>query len=162
MKNKNVSVLMLLGLIFGAIGIVFAAIGIILRAGLGSEYMRGDIGLLPHLFTGMGLAFILATVVLMSFHGLKGKKKNYLLESGRVIYAHVDRIEKNRHVQVNSKYPYNLFCSYTDPATGEVHKFKSDNYFGDLSYYVDKDVKVYIDGNDYSYYIIDVDESKIM
>ncbi len=164
-KRKTFSIQLLLSLIFGIIGAAFLIAGtliwIFMDAILEHAYVRGDISILPKAFLTIGIIFLFVVLVLSLLNNLEGKKKKYLLESGRVIYAHVDSIDLNSFVEVNRKHPFVIKCSYTDPATGEIHSFKSENYFGDLSYFVDKDVRVFIDGNDYSYYVMDIDETKI-
>lgn len=164
-KRKTFSIQFLLGLIFGITGAAFFIAGtlvwIFMDAILEHAYVRGDISVLSKVFWAIGIIFLFVVFVLSLLNNLEGKKKKYLLESGRVIYAHVDSIDLNSFVEVNRKHPFVIKCSYTDPATGTVHHFKSENYFGDLSYFIDKDVRVFIDGNDYSYYVMDIDETKI-
>lgn len=87
----------------------------------------------------------------------EGKKKR-LMENGRLVHAVVEGIELNTFITVNGMNPYNVFCGYVDPATGEKIEFKSNNlYFNPNEFYeLGSYIDVYVDQDNYKKYYVDV------
>ncbi|MBQ7980972.1 MAG: hypothetical protein IJ305_05115, partial [Oscillospiraceae bacterium] len=50
-----------------------------------------------------------------------------------------------------------LLCEWHNPVSGETHKFSSLSMDNAVRAYVGKNIKVYVDPNDYSKYFVDVD-----
>lgn len=52
---------------------------------------------------------------------------------------------------------YAIICEWQNPVTGQVYRFRSASVDAFLTPYVGKNVTVYVDPNDYSNYLVDVD-----
>ena len=52
---------------------------------------------------------------------------------------------------------YAIICEWQNPVTGQVYRFRSAGVDAFLTPYVGKNVTVYVDPNDYSKYLVDVD-----
>ena len=81
-----------------------------------------------------------------------------VMENGRLVHAVVEGIELNTFITVNGMNPYNVFCGYVDPATGEKIEFKSNNlYFNPNEFYeLGSYIDVYVDQDNYKKYYVDV------
>lgn len=72
--------------------------------------------------------------------------------------AEITEITVNHTVKVNGRHPYIIKCIYQDMA-GNIHIFKSrDLYFDPGTLLREQKVKVYVDGKDFKYYYVDIDE----
>lgn len=68
---------------------------------------------------------------------------------------------RNGSVAVNGVNPFFLECHYQNPATGQTHVFRSEN----LPYYpaelIGKEVKIYVDRENFSHYYVDVQDGVV-
>lgn len=101
-------------------------------------------------FTVMGIVFLLVAV-------RRKKKKQYLMQNGRKIFAEVTGGSRNYYYEVNGRHPWKLECKYDDPSTGAVYLFASGNIRTDPQFYVGQQVAVYVDGENYKKYYVDVE-----
>lgn len=111
------------------------------------------------IFAAFGAIFGSVGFIPMIFMGKISSKAKKLKEQGRYIVAKIERIEMNRKVSINSIHPHVIYCSHEDVFTGMVYQFKSKSiwYNPDIYFRVGMEIKVYVDGQDYSKYYVDID-----
>lgn len=121
--------------------IMGAVVGGILFAAFGAVF--GCVGFIPMIF--------------MRKANVKGKR---LKEQGHYIPAKIESIEQNRNVSINNRHPYVIYCTHEDVFSGTVYRFKSKRvwYNPEIYFQIGGEIKVYVDGQNYSNYYVDVDE----
>lgn len=109
----------------------------------------------------MGVVFSLIGIIPTVSGIRKAAKKKELREKGRYIYATVERIGINRGYSVNGVHPFVVYCNYQDEYSGVLYKFKSDNLWTDPYPILQEgsSIRIYVDGQDYSNYHVDVESS---
>ncbi len=112
------------------------------------------------IFAAFGAVFASVGFIPMILMGRSGSKGKKLKEQGRYIMAKIESIEQNRRVAINGRHPYLIYCSHEDVFSGTIYRFKSKSlwYDPDAYFRVGMEIKVYVDGQDYSKYYVDVDE----
>lgn len=146
----------IVGIIFTILGIGFLPMGIVLYFGLKEETSVGFIFLC--VFGGVGLLFLILGILFLVLEVRKRARCNELLNAGNYVMAEIMEISINYNVRVNDRYPYIVRCQYQDP-NGNVHIFKSRNlYFNPETILKDRMVRVYVNGENYKYYYMDIDE----
>lgn len=90
----------------------------------------------------------------------KAKAKK-LIKQGQYLLAKIDNVKMNFSHAVNGLHPYVVYCSYEDRYTGTLYKFKSEEIWYNPRDYHQKgmDIKVYVKGQDYSQYHVDLEGS---
>ena len=90
----------------------------------------------------------------------KAKAKR-LIKQGHYLPATIDSVKMNFSHAVNGLHPYIVYCSYEDRYTGTLYKFKSEEIWYNPRDYHQKgmDIKVYVKGQDYSKYHVDLEGS---
>ena len=63
----------------------------------------------------------------------------------------------NYNYRLNGRHPWKLECRYEDIFTGAVYLFSSENIWIDPQMYIGQQVAVYVDGENYKKYYVDVD-----
>lgn len=111
--------------------------------------------ILPVIF---GVVFGTVGAILL-IAGLKGDGRKKLRETGRLIYGVVDSIEQEMFIEVNGSHPYVIICSYTDPSSGIVKKYKSQQLFDNpLGRYNPGDsIRIYLDPEKEDKYYVDLE-----
>lgn len=111
------------------------------------------------IFAAFGAIFAGVGFIPMIFMGRTNSKGKKLMEQGRYIMAKIESIEQNRKVAINGRHPYLIYCSHEDVFSGTVYRFKSKSIWYDPNAYfqIGMEIKVYVDGQDYSNYYVDVD-----
>ena len=72
--------------------------------------------------------------------------------------AEIAETKINYNVRINGKSPYVVECQYWDMA-GNAHIFKSRClYFNPEPLFKDRMVRVYVEGDNYKNYYVDIDE----
>ena len=155
-KSKTgLSALLIVGSIFTILGAVFLATGVIIYYALEEE--EGAI-LFLLIFGGIGLLFFVLGVIFLIVELKKKLRNDKLLGAGNYVMAEVLEVTLNYNVAVNRRHPYIVRCRYQD-MYGNVHIFKSrDLYFDPTDLFKDQMVKVYVDGDNYKRYYVDIDE----
>ena len=103
------------------------------------------------IFLAIGLVFLVIKI-------RRKQRCNRLLQSGSYIMAEIAETKINYNVRINGKSPYVVECQYWDMA-GNVHIFKSRClYFNPESLFKDRMVRVYVEGDNYKNYYVDIDE----
>ena len=145
---------MLLGIIFGLMGAIFFLVGVTLVFVVPNEIKL----LFFVIFGGIGLAFLIPGIIFLVLESKKKSAQKKLLENGYYIEADFFDIDWDTTVNVNGRSPYFVRFRYED-AQGNVHLFKSRNMFiNPDTLLTDRKVKVYVNGTDYKYYYVDIDE----
>lgn len=154
------SVLSICILVFGIVGTVFTILGGTFALHIdeiaASPNSRGDVRILPWVFGGMGICFLIVTVILVCVSVKSGRKRRRLLEEGYSIYAVVSEVQQNLLVRVNRRHPFYLLCTAANPRTGETMTFRSRDTMEDLSYLIGRSVRVFLDRNDYNNYYVEI------
>ena len=155
-KSKTgLSALLIVGSVFTIVGASFLAIGLIIYYALKEE--EGAI-LFLLIFGGIGLLFFVLGVIFLIVELKKKLRNDKLLGAGNYVMAEVLEVTLNYNVAVNRRHPYIVRCRYQD-MYGNVHIFKSrDLYFDPTDLFKDQMVKVYVDGDNYKRYYVDIDE----
>lgn len=154
-KVKNgLSAMMIVGTVFTVLGAVFLAAGITLFAGgsgAGAEVFLMVFGIIGVLALIPGLVCLIKEMT-------KRSRQKKILENGNYVMAEFFDTQLNYHINVNGRHPYIARFRYQD-AQGNVHIFKSRNLFINPETMIkDNMVKVYVDGDNYKYYYVDIDE----
>jgi uncharacterized protein DUF3592 len=106
------------------------------------------VGGLGVVFTALGAGMI---VGLMRRKRLEADLKTH----GVPVEAQFESVEQNTSMQVNGRSPWRVLAQWLDPATSQVHVFKSDNLWFDPSAYIkDRKINVFLDrANPKKYYV---------
>lgn len=154
------SALDIIGMIFTPLGAIFIIIGVSVTgfANANPDKVTGDPGIFLPIFGGIGGSFFLLGAVFLSITVYKHYMQAQLLQEGHCITAQITSFNPNYNVRVNGRCPFVAECSYTDPATGAVHLFRSRNVYFDPSMIVTgSDVPVYVKPDDFRHYYVDID-----
>lgn len=145
--------LLVVGIIFSILGPFLIVIGISAFLAVRSEE---DIIFLS-VYGGTGLIFLVIGLAFLTIKIKQRQRCNRLLESGSYIMAEIAGTGINYNVRINGKSPYVVECQYRD-MLGNVHIFKSRClYFNPEPLFQDRLVKVYVEGDDYKHYYVDID-----
>jgi hypothetical protein len=107
------------------------------------------LGILGVVFFGIGCSIIILGL-------LKNKKNAYLKQNGIPVVATFQSVEINGSFEVNGKNPYQIYAQWKNPATSELHIFKSENLWFDPSDHIAQDeITVLIHRDDPSKYYLD-------
>ena len=148
------SALLIVGSVFTILGAVFLATGVIIYYALEEE--EGAI-LFLLIFGGIGLLFFVLGVIFLIVELKKKLRNDKLLNAGNYVMAQIMEVSLNYNVTVNRRHPYIVRCRYED-MYGNVHIFKSrDLFFDPTDLLKVRLVKVYVDGENYKHYYVDID-----
>lgn len=109
----------------------------------------------PLLVGGLGVVFTAVGIVLIVVPMRRKRQESFLKTNGVPVEASFDSVERNTTVTVNGQSPWRVLAQWLDPATSQVHVFKSDNLWFDPSAYIkDRKINVFIDrANPKRYYV---------
>lgn len=107
------------------------------------------------ILAAMGAVFFLAGAGIILFIALKGCQDEILKTSGVAIETRYQSVEQNTALSVNGKHPFRVLTQWQNPATSDIHIFKSNNLWFDPSTFIDKEtIRVFIaQGNPDKYYV---------
>jgi hypothetical protein len=109
----------------------------------------GGIGMI---FLAIGLGFGIPSF-------FKGSSKKRLIKGGKWVKADIDSVQINPFLTVNGVPPYIILCHFTD-FNGGIHRFRSGNIWSNPNAYLHDNsitsLTVYVDGNNYKKYYVDV------
>lgn len=146
--------MLIVGIVFAIVGPILIAVGISVFLAVHGE---GNIIFLS-VYGSMGLIFLAIGLVFLVIKIRRKQRCNRLLQSGSYIMAEIVETKINYNVRINGKSPYVVECQYWDMA-GNVHIFKSRClYFNPESLFKDRMVRVYVEGDNYKNYYVDIDE----
>lgn len=160
--GPKVKVLFMCGCVFAFTGAIILAIAFFLMTGKAEGfqgYSWGNTEILPFVFLltgGISLAVGLG-IILKWFQSATTKKR--LLRDGNYVNAIITGAPVDYSVMVNGWPTYRIECQYTDPTTGIVHIFRSENLTVDPSEIIqEREVKVYVEkGGGFKHYYVDID-----
>lgn len=110
----------------------------------------------PIILTVLGILFFITGFSIILYGKLKGKKIEYLKNNGLPVKAKFQSVEINASFQVNGRNPYQIFSQWTNPATSELHIFKSENIWFDPTDHISSDdITVLIDKDNPEKYYVD-------
>ena len=103
----------------------------------------------------MGAVFFLVGAGIIVFIALKGRQDEMLKTSGVAIETQYQSVEQNTALSVNGKHPFRVLTQWQNPATSDIHIFKSNNLWFDPSAYIKQEtIRVFIaQGNPAKYYV---------
>lgn len=111
---------------------------------------------LPTLLLGMGVIFSSIGIIPMALQRRTRQRDEWLRMSGRRIQANFERVELNTSLRVNGACPYRIVCQWLNPATNQVHVFKSHNlWFDPAEYITGKTMDVLVDPDNYKRYVVE-------
>lgn len=152
--KRGFTSLILAGIIFSFVGIMFILVGSIIPA----KSIEGDVRAFLAIFCGLGAVLLVAGIICLCYEIGKGIRCNRLINAGQYIMAEISEITMNYTISVNGRNPYIIICRYQD-RYGNIHMFRSrDLYYDPAPLLKDQMVKVYVDGEDFKHYYMDVDE----
>jgi hypothetical protein len=107
------------------------------------------------ILAAMGAVFFLIGAGIILVIALKGRQDKMLKASGIAIETRYQGVEQNTTLSVNGKHPFRVLTQWQNPATSDIHIFKSNNLWFDPSAYIDREtIKVFIaQGNPAKYYV---------
>lgn len=107
----------------------------------------------------LGIVFFCIGVVPLTILGLKKQKNKRLLANGRVLYATVESIDRNRCYEVNGKNPYVIYCIWKDEYAETLYRFKSGSLWTNpaLIFPEGSEIEVYVDPNNFRKYYVDAE-----
>lgn len=152
--KAGMSAMLIVGIILSAFGVGFLTAGIVVFVG-----SRDEVGkILLMVFGIVGLLALFAGLICLVKEIRKRSRQKKILENGNYVMAEFFDTQLDYHINVNGRCPYFARFRYQD-AQGNVHIFKSRNMFIDPETLMkDNMVKVYVDGENYKYYYVDIDE----
>lgn len=105
----------------------------------------------------IGLVFLLIAVFTLVFGLLKNKKVVYLKKNGVPVTAKFQSVDINSTYEINGKHPYQISAQWKNPATSELHIFKSENIWFDPTDHISQDhVTVLIEKDNPKKYYMDI------
>lgn len=154
--KMGISGMLIVAIVFIIMGIAFLPTGVgIYLSGIGTA---SETIIFLAVFGGTGGVFLIVGGILLALFINKKKRYNRLLKNGQYVMAEIAEVRINYSVQVNARHPYVVHCRYQDNY-GNIHIFKSRNLmFNPMDIMKDNMVKVYVDGENYKYYYVDIDE----
>lgn len=148
--------MMIVAITFLGMGLVFMPMGICIY--LIEQNHTTETMVLSMVFGGIGFVFFVLGAVFFATIINKKIRCNRLLQRGQYVMAEISEIIINYSIQMGTRHPYVVKCRYQDNY-GNVHIFKSRNLmFNPTELMKDNMVKVYVDGENYKHYYVDVDE----
>ncbi len=111
----------------------------------------------PLIFGGIGSVFFLIPFGIIATGRMKARRDAYLRRNGISIDTTFQSVALNESLSVNGRHPYVVLSQWQDPATSRVHVFQSGNVWYDpSSYLTGNPIKVFIQRNDPSKYVVDL------
>ena len=151
--RMRISAAGLVGLVFLPCGLLFLAMGILFPA----ESIKGSPTLFRGIVLGFGGVFSLLGTAFVVQDIRKNLKSKKLLESGNYIYASFTQASLVTNVRINGRNPYQAEFQYTD-GRGMIHMFYGRQMMTDPTpLLTGKQVRVYVDPENYDNYYVDID-----
>lgn len=106
---------------------------------------------------GLGGVFALVGTGIILGGTLKGRRDDHLKRNGTPIQTDFQSVELNEALSVNGRHPFRVLTQWQNPATSEVHVFKSNNLWFDPSKYLtDRPITVFIERDNPRKYFVDL------
>jgi len=106
---------------------------------------------------GLGAAFFLIGAGILVVSAVKRRKNEYLKAQGVPIQTKYQGVERNTSLEVNGAHPFRVVTQWKNPATSELHVFRSDNLWFDPSDHIHaQHITVFIEGGNPKKYFVDL------
>jgi len=106
---------------------------------------------------GLGVVFTTIGTGMIVVPLRRKRLEAQLKTSGVPVEATFESVEQNTSLKVNGRSPWRVLAQWLDPATSQVHVFKSDNLWFDPSTYIkDRKINVFIDRTNPKKYHVDL------
>ena len=116
----------------------------------------GSLWFVPVMLGGMGLMFAAVGFGPFVWQGHVRKRDDWLRVNGQHIFADFDCVELNTSVRVNGQSPWRIVCQWRDPATNQVHVYRSHNLWYDPGKYITgKTMEVLVDPGNPRRYVVE-------
>ncbi|HEX7129392.1 MAG TPA: DUF3592 domain-containing protein [Rhodanobacteraceae bacterium] len=104
---------------------------------------------------GLGVVFTTIAVAMIVVPMRRRRLESFLKTNGVPVEATFESVELNTSMKVNGQSPWRVLAQWLDPATSQVHVFKSDNlWFDPTAYIKDHKINVFVDrANPKRYYV---------
>lgn len=111
----------------------------------------------PTILSGVGGVFFIVGAGIILAGSLRNRKDEFLRKNGTPIETDFQGVEKNTAFSVNGKHPFLVLTQWLNPATSELHIFKSNNlWFDPTSFIKTKKITVFIEKNNPKKYFVDL------
>jgi Protein of unknown function (DUF3592) len=111
----------------------------------------------PTIVGGLGAVFFAIGASMIVFGRLGAQRAAYLREHGVRIETKFQGVELNTSLRVNGASPYRVVTQWQDPASSELHLFRSENLWFDPSDYIKgRQITVFIEPGNPKKYAVDV------
>lgn len=144
----------ILTLVFGLLGAIYTAIGMFM---LNAPSADPDLPVVGRIFTALGVAFLLATVLVWYFISRSERRRQEVLAYGIRVSATVTDIRVNYSVKVNRRSPVIAYAQCVHPVTRETVTLRSHNLWRVTIATGDK-VDILFDQMDEKRYAFDIPE----
>ncbi|WP_215398526.1 DUF3592 domain-containing protein [Rheinheimera oceanensis] len=109
------------------------------------------------ILAAIGAVFFIIGVGIIAFLSLKGRQDEMLKSSGMAIKTQYQGVEQNTALSVNGRHPFRVLTQWQNPATSDIHIFKSNNLWFDPSAYIKQDtIRVFIAQDNPAKYYVDL------
>jgi hypothetical protein len=106
---------------------------------------------------GLGTVFFLVGAGIWLFTRLKGQRDEYLRAHGMPVQTKFQCVEVNRSLEINGSHPFRVVTQWQNPATSELHIFKSNNLWFDPSDHIKRQqITVFIAADNPQKYLVDL------
>lgn len=111
----------------------------------------------PIFLSGIGAVFFIIGAGIILVGSQKSRKDEFLRKNGTPIETEFQSVEQNTALSVNGKHPFMVLTQWLNPATSELHIFKSNNLWFDPSSFIKtKKITVFIENNNPKKYFVDL------
>ena len=105
---------------------------------------------------GLGAVFFLIGASIIAFGHMRARQNEYLRTQGTRVQARFQQVERNPSIQVNGANPFRIVCQWQDPATAQMHVFRSANlWFDPTDHIKSRDLTVFIETGNPKKYLVD-------
>lgn len=116
-----------------------------------------DLWLGPLILGGVGAGFLGIGGGMLLFDRSRAQLAARLRSQGTPVQAKFQGVELNDGISVNGAHPWRVVAQWQNPATGEIHVFRSENLWFDPTEHIKREsLTVYVDQQDPRKYVVDV------
>jgi len=110
----------------------------------------------PSIIGGVGAVFLLVGASIIAVGRMRAGQNEHLRARGVRVLARFQQVERNESIRVNGAHPFRILCQWQDPATAQMHVFRSANlWFDPTDHIKSKDLTVFIETGNPKKYLVD-------
>ena len=110
----------------------------------------------PILFGSMGVVFSSIGWIPFAWQRRVRRRDDWLRANGQRIFADFECVELNTGVRINGQCPWRIVCQWLDPASNQVHVYRSHNLWYDPARYITgKTMEVMVDPANPKRYVVE-------